>query len=124
MQRTTAKVFGFLVLGLGLIGLVAGEGHLLGIMNMDAVLDLTRLALAALLLYAVYAAGDNRLVRTGLIVLSVLYLGIGLFGLADPTIGGLLPNGLTSFDILFHLASGAFALYAAAMTRDNVLLHR
>jgi hypothetical protein len=43
---------------------------------------------------------------------GVLYIGMGFMGLLSSTIWGLLPNGLTGFDILFHLVAGIVAVLA------------
>jgi hypothetical protein len=109
MLHTTAKAYGLLILALGIIGLLAGERQFLGFLNVDLALDLTRLALAAMLLNAVYNR-DAEAERLGLALVGVLYVGLGIFGLFDSTAGGLLPHKLSVFDIVFHLAAGLAAL--------------
>lgn len=113
MQRTTAMIFGYLLLGLALVGLVSGDRQMLGFLNVDLALDLSRVGLAALLLYAVYMARSDGAQRLSLMILGGIYLGLGTAGLFSPTIGGLLPSGLSTFDIAFHLIAGLFALNVA-----------
>lgn len=110
MQRSTAKVFGFLALGLGLVGLVSGEKQLFDFLNVDIVLDVARIALAALLLYAVYGARNNDMIRGSLVIFSLAYIGLGLLGLISRDVFGALPHELSVFDIAFHLLSGVAVL--------------
>jgi hypothetical protein len=119
MQRNTAKVFGFLVLVLGLIGLVAGDKQLLEILNIDLALDLSRLVLAALLLYVAYVAKTMKAVRTALTVFGLSYLALAVGGIIDAELGGLLPNRLSNFDKVFHLLGGLVALSVAAKKDDQ-----
>lgn len=114
MQRTVAKVFGLLALALGVVGLVAGNKQLFGLMNIDMALDIGRLGLAALLLYAAYK-GSETVVRTALIIFGLVYVGLALMGLLAPTVAGLLPSKLTGLDLAFHLLTGAFALFVASI---------
>lgn len=113
MQRLVAMVFGYFVLLLGVIGLVAGNGHLLGLLNIDTAIDVGRIGLAALLLYAVYGARSSGLIRTSLFIFAVVYLAIGLLGLVNREMFGLMPSGVSTFDIIFNLAGGAVAFVVA-----------
>jgi hypothetical protein len=113
MLHTTAKLYGLLVLVLGIVGLLAGEQQFLNFLNVDVALDLTRLGLAAMLLNAVYNR-DGEAERMGLLLVGFLYVGLGVFGIFDSTIGGVLPDKLSAFDIVFHLVTGVAALGVAA----------
>ena len=106
MQRTLAQILGVVVALLAIMGLFINDGHLLGIMNADLALDMLRIALAAALLYVGFGRRDNDAARGVLLFTGVLYIGMGLVGLVNPTIWGLLPNGLTGFDVAFHLITG------------------
>jgi len=112
MVLMIAKLYGTLIGLLGVLGLFVGSGHLFKLMNADLALDLTRLALAALLCYAVYAK-NQMLARNGLMLVGVLYLGMAVAGIFDAELWGILPNGLTAFDIIFHVVTGVFALGVA-----------
>jgi hypothetical protein len=114
MEKQTVKVYGILIAALAVAGLFARDGHLFGIMNADPALDWLRVGLAALLLYAGFKSDDATFIRGSLLFVGVLYVGMAILGLADSKLWGLLPNGLTGFDIVFHLVTGAAALSIAA----------
>jgi hypothetical protein len=111
MNLQLARLYALLVGGLGIIGLFV-SGHLFQITNTDIVMDIFRIALAGYLFYAGFISRDDRTVNGALNVTGIVYLAIGILALVTPTIGGLLPAGLTGFDVVFHLATGALALYA------------
>jgi hypothetical protein len=123
MQRSAAKIFGFLVLGLGIIGLIVGDTQWLGLINVDLFLDVARLGLAVLLLYAVYAARDDGFTRMALLTFGMAYVLIGALGVVSPDVFGLLPSRLSGFDITFHLLAGVAALGIAAYRSENVATH-
>ena len=116
MVEATTKVYAFLILLLAIVGIIAGEKQFLGFLNVDGALDITRLALAGLLLNSLY--GPIRSLeaqRQTLIIVGVLYLGLAIYGFADSTVGGLLPDKLSLFDKLFHLITGIGALGVGVM---------
>lgn len=108
-----AKMFAILVGALGIMGLFVSR-YLFGITNSDLLLDLARIGLAAYLAYAVWGAKTDGAVNSALLVTGIAYLGLAIVGLFTPTLGGLLPSGLTGFDIAFHLITGALATYVAS----------
>lgn len=114
MQRAVVQTYGVLLGLLGVTGIMVTSGHLLGLMNTDMALDVTRIVLAAVLLYLGFGTNNYGAMRSMLTFIGVLYVGLAVIGLVSPTIGGLLPSGLTGFDIIFHLAAGVIALVAAA----------
>jgi hypothetical protein len=109
MQQQTAKVYGILIALLAVLGFVT-DSPTFGFMNTDNVLDFLRVVLAAALLYAGFKSDSESFIRASLVFVGVLYIGMGVLGLMSSTVWGLLPNGLTGFDILFHLATGLVAL--------------
>jgi len=121
MKRRVTQFYAVLVGGLGVIGLLA-SGHILGIINVDGALDITRLVLAAGLVYAGFIDQSERTSQVMLTVVGMLYLGIAVAGLISPTLGGLLPSGLTGFDIAFHIVTGGAAL-AMAVVQEKDLPH-
>jgi hypothetical protein len=111
MHRIIATVLGIVVGLLGIVGLFVEGDHLLGIMNVDMTLDILRLVLAAaLLIVGLVPRVPNGAPRAVVIVVGVLYVGMGLLAFADRTLFGLLPTGLTGFDIGFHLVVGVAAV--------------
>jgi drug/metabolite transporter (DMT)-like permease len=123
MHRSTAKFFGFLVLGLGLIGLIVGNKQFLEILNVDLAMDTLRLGLAGVLLYAVYGARNDSTIRTALMVFGIAYLGLGTIGIFSPDVYGLLPHQLTDFDKAFHLLGGVAALGIAMKSESSRASH-
>jgi hypothetical protein len=104
--RQVAVGSGILFLLLGLGGLLLGEGHLGGILNIDLTEDIVHLLSAALLLYAAFGQRDAGITRTIMGVLGVLYLGVAVLGMLDARLFGLVPNGLTMWDHVVHFIFG------------------
>lgn len=113
MQKQIAQILGILVAGLAVLGLFVENGHLFGLMNANIPLDMLRFVLAAALLYAGYSSVSPQAVRSVLMFTGVLYLGLALLGLISSTLWGILPSGLTGFDVVFHLVAGAIAAGSA-----------
>jgi hypothetical protein len=122
MLRIIARVLGIVVGLLAIVGLFIEGQLLLGIMNVDLALDILRVVIAVALLYVGFPRVPLSAVRTVLIVVGALYVLMGLLAFADPTLFGLLPTGLTGFDIAFHLIVGIGAVIVAvvpALQRDT-----
>jgi len=114
MQKQTVRVYGILIAVLAIGGFFIKDGHLFGLMNADTMLDWLRVLAAGLLLYAGYLAANNvGLLRGSLVFVGILYVGLALLGLVNSELWGALPNGLTGFDIAFHLLTGVAALGVA-----------
>jgi len=110
MHRIVAVVLGVVIGLLGIIGLFIEGELLLGVMNVDIALDILRLLIAAVLLVVGLARVPDAAPRAAVIAVGVLYLLMGVLAFADTTMFGLLPTGLTAFDIGFHLVVGAAAV--------------
>jgi hypothetical protein len=123
MSLQVTRIIAVLLTSLVLAGLTT-NGHLFGLMNVDPVIDALRIILAAVGLYIGFVSRSLSQARTYLMSLGVLYLGMAIIGLASPTIFGLLPAGLTGFDIVFHLAAGALAAWAGVQAENRGLAHR
>lgn len=118
MKLQLTRIYAILITGLAIAGLFV-SGHLFQLMNSDNAIDFVRVALAAFLLYAGFVSRDRGTAKTALLTVGFLYIGVGLIGLFSPTIGSLLPTGLTGFDIMFHLLTGAFATYVGARDTEQ-----
>jgi hypothetical protein len=112
MVLMVAKMYGWLIALLGVLGLFVTDGHLFKLMNADMPLDILRLVLATTLLWAAYGKKED-IARNALLLVGVLYVGMGIAALFDPELWGLLPTGLTGFDVIFHLVTGLAALGVA-----------
>ena len=110
--RTYAQVVGVVLLLLGVLGLLLGDGLLLGLVNIDIVEDIIHLITGGLLAYVGFGQRDEGVARSVVSVLSVIYLLVGLLGFVVPDMLGLLQHGYTVGDNLVHLALGILGLVA------------
>jgi hypothetical protein len=106
MVRTYAQVVGIVLLVLGVLGLILGEGQLAGQINIDLIEDLIHIVTGALLVYAAYGRVGAGQARSLTIGVGIFYLLLALLGFADPSLFGLLPTGYTVADNLVHLLVG------------------
>jgi hypothetical protein len=114
VYQDVAKFYAVLVGLLALLGLFTG-GHLFSLVNVDGAVDAVRIILFAMLLYAGFFSKSEAVASIVLLFVGAVYLFMGLIALASPTLFGSAPAGLTTFDIGFHLITGAFAAYAGLM---------
>jgi uncharacterized membrane protein len=117
MNLQLTRIYAVLIGALAIIGLFV-NGHLFGFMNSDIALDLLRVVLAAYLIYVGFVAKSETMATNALLGVGALYIVMGIAGLFSPTLGGILPSGLTGFDVAFHLITGAVAA-VAGMRRDH-----
>ncbi len=117
--RTYAQILGVVLVLTGILGLVLGERLLLGILNIDLLEDIVHLATGGLLAYVGFARVDDGSARTVVGVLGVIYLVVGIVGFIVPDLFGLLPDGLTIFDNLLHLALGVLSIAVAGLLRPG-----
>jgi hypothetical protein len=119
MQKRLVQMFAVVVAFLGVAGLFVESGHLFDLMNANIALDILRLGLAAYLIYAGFFTDSARIIKSALLTFTMLYLGLAVLGMIDSRIWGLLPAGLTGFDIAFHLVAGLVAGAAAMSIKEN-----
>lgn len=105
-----AKISGVLLVLLGLVGLLVGEGYLFGVFNVDLFEDVLHLLTGAMFLYAGFGGRDSSFVNTMVGILSLGYLLYALVGLLYSPLLGFLPDALTLVDNLFHLSIGVAGL--------------
>lgn len=113
MNKTTAKILGFVILGLAVLGLFT-DGRLFELMNVDIALDLVRFGLAGALLYVGFSKASEETASGAVMAVGVLYVGLAILGLLSREIFGLLPSGLTGFDLAFHAVVGIAAVAIAS----------
>ena len=101
---------GVVLLLLGVLGLLLGDGLLLGLVNIDIVEDLIHLITGGLFAYVGFGQRDEGVARTVVLVVSAIYLLVGLLGFVVPDMLGLLQHGYTVGDNLIHLALGILGL--------------
>lgn len=106
---TMAIVLGVFVAALGLIGLINGEGRFGDVMNINLMLDFTRITLGALLIVGGLRSVESA--KNAFAVFAIAYLGVFLLGIISPTLFGALPAGLGWFDQTLHLVGGLAGLF-------------
>jgi uncharacterized membrane protein len=122
MNIRLTRIYAVLIGALAILGLSV-NGHLFQLMNADIALDVLRVIVAGYLVYVGFIAHNERMASTALTIVGALYIVMGLAGLFSPTLGGLLPSGLTGFDIAFHLITGFIATGAAMRYADRSTHH-
>lgn len=114
------QIVGATVVLLGVGGLVAGEGPLLAVFNIELVEDLVHIGSGLVLAYAGFVAKDAGVVRSIVGAVGVIYLLIGVIGFLAPMLFGLLPEyGYSVADNILHLFLGALALAAARVSASS-----
>jgi hypothetical protein len=113
MARTYAGVVGVVIILIGVVGLLAGEQPLLGLVNIDIVEDLVHLLTGGLLAYVGFGQRDEGLARNVVGGLGVVYLLVGVLGFVIPMLFGLLPHGYSIVDNIIHLALGVAGIAVA-----------
>ena len=113
MVRQYAGIVGAVLLLIGVVGLLAGEGHLGGQLNIDMIEDIIHILTGALLAYAGFGQRDVGLARTIVGVLGAVYLLVGILGFVSANLFGIIPSGYTIIDNIIHLALGVLNLAVA-----------
>ena len=111
--RIYAQILGVVLLLVGVLGLILGEGLLLGILNMDITEDIVHILTGGVLAYVGFGQADLELTRNVVGALGVIYLLVGVIGFILPMLFGLIPSGYTVFDDLLHLVLGVLSLVIA-----------
>jgi hypothetical protein len=110
MGKAFAIMLGILLGGHGFLGLFVEHEHLLGIFNVDILVDLLYLFLAACLLIVGFFVTNPSIVRGALVLAGGALVLLGLAGLLDHTVWGLLPTGLTLMDFVILFGVGAVSM--------------
>jgi hypothetical protein len=115
MEKLLSAFLGIFLVILALMGLGKTNSHrsharAFGLMNVDKNHSILRIPLAAALLYGSSQASVKD-ARGILSKVGIFYIGMGTAGLVDKRVGGLLPSGLSRFDIVYHFVVGVKALW-------------
>ena len=105
-----ARVMGIVVALLAVPGLFIEGEHMLGIMNVDVALDVVRIVLAVALLVVGFGRVSRGALNAVLVLFGASYLLLAVLGMIDAEVFGLLPTGLTGFDLAFHIIVGVAAI--------------
>ncbi len=117
--RQYAQVLGVVLIVVGVLGLLVGDGLLLGILNIDVVEDIIHILTGGILAYVGFGRVDAGTARTVVLALGVVYLLVGILGFVVPMMFGLIPDGYTVFDNLLHLALGVLSVVIAYSARGE-----
>ncbi|WP_108250742.1 hypothetical protein [Planctomonas deserti] len=117
MGRAIAFMMGVLLGSHGFLGLFVEGEHLLGLFNVDILLDIVYLFCALVLLVVGGTRSPAGLLRGGLLFVAAVFLLIAVLGLLDDSLAGLLPTTLTKVDIGFLFVVGGIAAVTALLPR-------
>jgi len=122
MAKAIALLIGILLASHALLGFFIEGDKLLGVLNVDLAADILYAICAAALIIVGSTRTPTRGIRAVLGGVGLVFLAWGALGLADNTIGGILPTGLELMDfmLLFGLG-GAAAIVAALPTSSRPL---
>jgi hypothetical protein len=110
MGKAFAIMLGVLLGGHGFLGLFVEGEHLLGIFNVDILVDLLYLGLALVLLVVGFFSGSAATVRGALVLAGGALVLLGFAGLLDDTVWGYLPSGLTLMDFVILFGAGGVSV--------------
>jgi hypothetical protein len=122
--RTYAQILGIVLILVGIVGLLVGEGLLLGILNTDVVEDIVHILTGGLLAYVGFGRLDLGAARSVVAAFGVVYLLVGILGFILPNLFGLIPSGYTVFDDLLHLVLGVLSLVIVFTQPDTAAARR
>ncbi|MDQ3922325.1 MAG: DUF4383 domain-containing protein [Actinomycetota bacterium] len=122
--RTYAQILGIVLILVGIVGLLVGEGLLLGILNTDVVEDIVHILTGGLLAYVGFGRLDLGAARSVVAAFGVVYLLVGILGFILPNLLGLIPSGYTVFDDLLHLVLGVLSLVIVFTQPDTAAARR
>jgi hypothetical protein len=111
LARVYATVTGASVVLIGIMGLLLGNESLFGVLNIDLAEDAIHLLSGGVLLAVGLLAQQERVVRSVVGGIGVIYLAVGLLAFAAPRMFGLIPHGYeTVLDNLIHLTLGVLGI--------------
>ncbi len=122
--RTYAQILGIVLILVGIVGLLLGDGLLLGILNIDVVEDIVHILTGGLLAYIGFGRLDLGAARSVVAAFGVVYLLVGILGFILPNLFGLIPSGYTVFDNLLHLVLGVLSLVIVFTQPDTAAAER
>ncbi|WP_150308424.1 hypothetical protein [Planctomonas psychrotolerans] len=117
MGRAAAVMIGILLGSHGFAGLFIEGEHMLGVFNVDILMDAVYLLSALALLVVGLTQSSAAALRGTLGAVAAVLIGIGLLGLLDRELFGAAPTGFMGPDFLFFFGVGAAAGFSALLPR-------
>lgn len=113
MERQFSSILGAALAVLALDGFAKRDfpKHFLGLMNVDTPHSVLRVPLTVVLLYGGLRQSSLKTTRSILSFVGMFYIAMGAAGSMDKSVGHVLPSKLTKFDVVYHFAVGAAALW-------------
>ena len=109
--RLFAQVLGVVLILIGVVGALLGDGLLGGLLNIDFTEDMIHLLTGGILAYVGFGRDEPNLRSIVVGAVGVLYVLVGILGfIFPPPYGSALISGYTVADNLVHLLLGALAL--------------
>lgn len=120
MLKTMAKVFGYVLLLVGILGFIPGitnDGQLLGIFSVNPLHNIIHLITGAIALYAGMAS-DNKAAKMYFQVFGVIYALVAILGfvVGDGNILGIVANNAA--DTWLHVVIALVSLYLGFFTKE------
>jgi len=115
--RLLTKVVGFVLIALGIAGVIFGTEPLLGLLNIDHPENIIHLLTGGLLAYAGFRSPEPQL-RKVVGTLGLLSLGAGILGFFAPNLFGLMHHMYSNYDNLIHLTLGVLGIFFALIVRS------
>ncbi len=118
--RLFAQVVGVVLLLVGVVGGLLGDGLLGGLLNIDFAEDVIHIVTGGILAFVGFGRDEANIRNIIVGVVGVVYLLVGLLGfIFPPPYFGAIASSYTVVDNLIHLALGALALAAVFLSRGG-----
>lgn len=115
-----AQVVGVVLIVLGVVGALLGDGLVGGLLNIDFTEDMIHLITGGILAFVGFGRDEANIRKIVVGVVGAVYLLVGLLGfISPPPYFGALPSGFTIADNLVHLLLGALGLAAAFLSQEG-----
>ncbi len=118
IAKKYAQIVGVVLLVIAAVGFIAGEGPLLGVLNIDLPEDLIHLLTGGLLTYVGFTKSE-KVVAAVVGILGAVYLLVGVIGVVSPGLLGILSHDYSLLDNIIHLTLGIAGLAVYFMSNSK-----
>jgi hypothetical protein len=121
-KKSIVQSLGAFVFFLGIVGFFMGEGLLSGIMNIDLLLDITRISLGIMLFASSFTT--DKYIQIAFMLFGLVYIAHFIIAFLSPTMFGLLPSEYGVIDNVFHITGGLLSLGIAYIGDSRINVRR